>query len=117
MSTFARGVAIVVAPVDLLELPAWERGPLPVAKDGVVASAELRRGYFNERSASTLYGPGRLHREMGSEHGLGQFYNRFEVAGVDLLRGPAARRAPRAGCLREEQSMGDEKAPMWASGS
>ena len=91
MSTFARGFAIVVAPVDLLELPAWEQGPLPVTKDGVVASAELRRGYFNERSASALYGPGRLHREMGSEHGLGQSYDRFEVAGVELLHLPTSR--------------------------
>ena len=29
MNTFARCFAIVVAPVDLLELPAWESGTSP----------------------------------------------------------------------------------------
>jgi hypothetical protein len=88
MSTFARSFAIVVAPVDLLELPAWEQGPLPVTTDGVAATAELRRGYFNERSATALYGPGRLHRQMASEHGQRQSYDRFDVAGVELFAVP-----------------------------
>ncbi|MDP9257878.1 MAG: hypothetical protein M3Q31_15175 [Actinomycetota bacterium] len=89
MNTFARCSAIVVVPVDLLELPAWEPGPLPVSLGSSVASAALRRSYFNERAATALYGSGRLHRWMGAEHGRKRSCDRFEVAGVELLCVPA----------------------------
>jgi hypothetical protein len=89
MNTFARCFAIVVAPIDLLELPSWEPGPLPVSQGSSVASAELRRSYFNERAAMALYGSGRIHRWMGAEHGCKRSCDRFEVAGVELLRVPA----------------------------
>jgi hypothetical protein len=85
MTTFARCFAIIVVPVDLLELPAWEPGPLPVTEGGIVASAELRRSYFNERAATALYGPGRLHRLVDSEHVL----DRFDVVGLELLSVPS----------------------------
>jgi hypothetical protein len=89
MSTFARCLAIVVVPVDLLELPAWEPGPLPVSHGSITASAELRRSYFNERAATALYGIGRIHRRIGPGHGHERSFDRFAVAGVELLRVPA----------------------------
>jgi hypothetical protein len=92
VNTFARCAAIVVAPVDLLEPPAWEAGPLPVSEGSVVASAELRRGYFNERAATALYGGGRLHRLIGGEHGRERSRDHFAVTGVELLRVPGGER-------------------------
>jgi hypothetical protein len=89
VSTFLRRLAIVVVPVDLFELPAWEPGPLPLMQDGVVASADLRRSYFNERSATALYGPGRMHRGVGLEHGRVRSCDQFVVDGVELLGVPA----------------------------
>jgi hypothetical protein len=92
MHTFARCFAIVVAPVDLVELPAWEPGPLPISHGSSLASAELRWGYFNERAAAALYGSARLHRWMGAEHGRERSCDRFEIEGVELLRMPGGGR-------------------------
>lgn len=57
-AAFARRRAILVVPVkfDAAELSNWATGPEPFSGDGVVADAESRAGYFDERIRRALYG-------------------------------------------------------------
>jgi hypothetical protein len=87
---FSRRSAALIVDVDLDRLPDWEPGPLPLEHDGTVATRDARRGYFNERAAHALYGPGRVHRLSPQRH------QGFEVHGVELLRVSDRRRTRNA---------------------
>ncbi|MCC6223723.1 MAG: hypothetical protein IT201_09585 [Thermoleophilia bacterium] len=82
---FARPAVMIVAEVELDELPAWNDGPLPLRIGGSVASAEARRAYFNRRAGQALYGPGRVHRF--AEPSEGPPGSELELDGLELAGG------------------------------
>jgi hypothetical protein len=82
---FSRRCAALIVDVELDGMPDWERGPLPFRKGETVATAEVRRSYFNERTAQALHGPNRVHR-WTSDGGVEPLQGGFEVVGLELLR-------------------------------
>lgn len=82
---FSRRCAALIVDVELDGMPRWEQGPLPFRKGETIATAEARRGYFNERTGQALYGPSRVHRST-SEGGVEPPQTGFEVVGLELLR-------------------------------
>ena len=87
-SQFGISGVIFVTPVDLVAIPPWERGPMPFAEGGVVATADVRSGYFNDRSGQALYGSDRVHRWAASGAGLEFPDPAFDVIGVEVIRAP-----------------------------
>jgi hypothetical protein len=85
-----RGV-ILVTPVDLVAVPEWEPGPLPFTEGDRVATADVRRTYFNERSGQALYGADRAHRWAAPGEGRELLGAEFELVGVEILRVPGKR--------------------------
>lgn len=63
-SPFARRCAIFVVPVrfEAARLDGWSAGPQPFANGDIVADAESRAGYFDERIRRALYGGEANHR-------------------------------------------------------
>ena len=88
---FAQRAVILVTPVDLVAVPEWEPGPLPFAEGDWVATADVRRTYFNERSGQALYGADRAHRWAAPGEGLELLGAAFELVGVEILRAPGDR--------------------------
>ena len=87
MSTqFGTSGVIFVTPVDLVAIPAWERGPMPFADGGVVATADVRTAYFNDRSGQALYGSDRVHRWADTGEGPGFLGTALDVIGVEVIR-------------------------------
>ena len=88
---FAQRGVILVTPVDLVAVPELEPGPLPFAEGDRVATADVRRTYFNERSGQALYGADRVHRWTARGEGLELPGAEFELVGVEILRVPGNR--------------------------
>jgi hypothetical protein len=88
---FAQRGVILITPVDLVAVPEWEPGPLPFADGEAVATAEVRRTYFNERSGQALYGSDRAHRWAGSGERLELPGAEFELVGLEVVRVPGRR--------------------------
>jgi hypothetical protein len=98
MANFARRGAILVTPVDLIALPEWEPGPVPFADGDTVATADVRRTYFNERTGAALYGPARAHRWAGPGERLAVTGGELELLALEIVQVPG-RRADRNGLL------------------
>ncbi len=82
---FGRPAVILVAEVELDGLPAWEDGPLPLRAGDTVATADVRRSYFNRRAGQALYGPGRAHRvAQPADSPPG---GNLEVSGIEIAEG------------------------------
>lgn len=88
---FAHRGVILVVPVDLVAVPEWEPGPLPFAEGDRVATADVRRTYFNERSGKALYGVDRAHRWAAPGEGIELLGAEFELAGLEVVRVPGRR--------------------------
>jgi hypothetical protein len=85
-STTGTSVGVIIVPVELTDPPDWNLGPLPVSSSKVTATDPVRRTYFHERTAKSLYGDEdhrlRFHRLPAPDETL----DGCPVLGVELLR-------------------------------
>lgn len=59
---------------------------MPFADGGVVATADVRSAYFNDRSGQALYGSDRVHRWVVPGEGSAVFDSGLDVIGLEVIR-------------------------------